>query len=53
MDQVREDVRGGVRLAAARGDEGREEAEQGGIGVDVVEGRAVVDLREVVEDVRV
>ena len=53
MGKVGEDVHGGVPLAAFSGDERSEKAEEGRVGVDVVEGRAVVDLREVVEDVRV
>lgn len=55
MDKVWEDLRGGVpaRDAGASGEEGSEEAEEGGVVVDVVEGRAVVDLGVVVEDVGV
>ena len=51
--EVGKDVSRGVRLAAARRDEGSKQAEEGRVGVNVVERRAVVDLREVVEDMGV
>lgn len=52
-----EDLRGGVALRAAAAtsvrEEGGEEAEEGCVSVNVVEGRAVVDLRVVIQNVGV
>ena len=53
MHKVGEDVRGSVALTPTRRNEGGEETEEGGVGVDVMEGCTVVNLREVVEDMRV
>ena len=54
MHQVWEDLCGSVSLAPWHGgDKGCEQTEEGGIGVNVVERRAVVNLRVVIQDVGV
>jgi len=60
VNKVREDLRRGASivmggfLRCGRGrKEGGEDAEEGCVGVDVVEGGAVVDLRVVIQDMSV
>lgn len=53
MHKVGEDMRRSIALTPTRGNEGGEETEEGGVGVDVMEGCTVVNLREVVEDMGV
>ena len=53
VHKVGEDMRRSIALTPTRGNEGGEETEEGGVGVDVMEGCTVVNLREVVEDMGV